>query len=61
MTKIYEIAVLAKKMMEHIINYAEEIGCHGVEPRVMAANKNAVGFFERMGMKERSRTLETDF
>ena len=49
---------IGKKMMDHIINYAKEINCDRVELQVIESNKNAMGFYEHMGMKEKSRTLE---
>ncbi len=51
---------IGKTMMQYIINYAKEIDCDRIELGVSAGNKNAIAFYEHLGMKEKSRTLELD-
>ena len=51
---------IGKKMMQYIIDYAKENACDRVELQANASNTNAIGFYEHIGMKEKSRTFEID-
>ena len=51
---------LGKQLMNHIINYAKEHNCQRIELGVITENKNAIGFYEHLGMKEQSKKMELD-
>lgn len=56
----YRNCGIGKKMIKYIFNYAKENGCNRVELQVNTNNKNAIGFYEHLGMKEKSRRFEID-
>jgi ribosomal protein S18 acetylase RimI-like enzyme len=45
-------------MFQFIIDYADQMKVDAVELDVYAANKEAVGLYESMGMKDKFRRLE---
>lgn len=51
---------VGKQMMFYIFDYARREKCSKIELQVNAKNKNALDFYEHIGMKEKSRTLEFD-
>lgn len=42
---------IGKKLYDYVLVFAKEIGCYNVTLNVWADNKNAVGFYEKIGMK----------
>lgn len=42
---------IGKKLYDYVLMFAKEIGCYNVTLNVWADNKNAVGFYEKIGMK----------
>lgn len=42
---------IGKKLYDYVLVLAKEIGCYNVTLNVWADNKNAVGFYEKIGMK----------
>jgi diamine N-acetyltransferase len=49
---------LGKKLMNYIVEYAKEIEINCIELGVTEFNKEAVLFYESIGMKTRSRRME---
>jgi ribosomal protein S18 acetylase RimI-like enzyme len=49
---------IGKKMMSYIMELAKEEKCDVIELQVNSKNKNATGFYEHLGMKEKSRIME---
>lgn len=49
---------IGKQMMNYIVELAKKEKCNKIELQVNAKNKNAIGFYEHMGMTEKSITME---
>lgn len=49
---------IGKQMMNYIMELAKEEKCDVIELQVNSRNKNAIGFYEHLGMKEKSRIME---
>ena len=50
---------IAKALYEYVCAWAKEIGCEFVTLNVWCGNDGAMKFYEKMGMKQRSITMET--
>lgn len=50
---------IASALYRHVLNYARELGCKFVSLNVWSGNAAALGFYEKMGMRPRSITMET--
>ena len=50
---------IARAMYDYVITWAKEIGCAYVTLNVWQGNTGAMRFYEKMGMTERSITMET--
>ena len=50
---------IAKALYGYVTDWAKEIGCGYVTLNVWCGNDNALGFYEKMGMQQRSITMET--
>ncbi len=42
---------IGKAIYDHVLSYAKEISCYNVTLNVYADNKNAVAFYEKIGLK----------
>lgn len=42
---------VGKRLYSHVMSYAKEIGCYNVTLNVYADNKNALAFYEKIGLK----------
>ena len=51
---------IGRQMMEYIYNYAGSLSCDKLELHVNSNNKNAIEFYEHLGMTEKSKILEID-
>ena len=51
---------IGKQMMKYIMEQAKEEKCDVIELQVNSRNKNAIGFYEHLGMKEKSKIMELD-
>jgi ribosomal protein S18 acetylase RimI-like enzyme len=49
---------IGKQMMNYIMKLSKEEKCDSIELLVNSKNKNAIGFYEHFGMKEKSRIME---
>ena len=49
---------IAKKLYDHVCNYAKSIGCCSVTLNVWCGNDNAMKFYENRGMKPRKIYME---
>ncbi|MDE7205608.1 MAG: GNAT family N-acetyltransferase [Lachnospiraceae bacterium] len=52
-------AHVGKALYEYVIHYAKEQGCYNVTLNVWADNKNAVKFYEKIGLKVQKIGMET--
>lgn len=52
-------AHVGKALYEYVIHYAKEQGCYNVTLNVWADNKNAVKFYEQIGLKVQKIGMET--
>lgn len=52
-------AYVGKALYEYVIHYAKEQGCYNVTLNVWADNKNAVKFYEKIGLKVQKIGMET--
>jgi len=50
---------IARGLYEHTCRWARELGCSFVTLNVWEGNDGALAFYEKMGMRPRSTTLET--
>ena len=50
---------VGKLLYEHALNEAKKEGCDSLTLNVWHLNKNAVGFYEHLGMKPLKTTMET--
>lgn len=50
---------IAEKLYSHALHYAKEQGCKFLSLNVWCGNEGALGFYEKMGMRPRSITMET--
>ena len=50
---------IARALYDYVITWAKEIGCTYVTLNVWQGNENAMKFYEKMGMRRRSITMET--
>lgn len=50
---------IATTLYRHAVSYAREQGCKFVSLNVWCGNDNALRFYEKMGMRPRSMTMET--
>lgn len=50
---------IAKGLYNHVTAYARDLGCAFVTLNVWCGNDGAMAFYEKMGMKPRSITMET--
>ena len=50
---------IAKALYSHVCGWARDLGCSFVTLNVWCGNDGAMKFYERMGMKQRSITMET--
>jgi len=51
---------LGTLMMQHIIEYAKQTNCNKIELQVSASNKEAIDFYQHLGMKEKFKVLEKE-
>lgn len=49
---------IGKQMMNYIMELAKTEKCDLIELQVNSKNKGAIGFYEHLGMQEKSRTME---
>lgn len=49
---------VASKLYRHVTDYAKECGCRFITLNVWCGNDNAMHFYEKMGMRPRSITME---
>lgn len=49
---------IGEKLFEHVKEEARKLGCYELTLNVWEGNDGAMGFYERMGMKVKSKTLE---
>ncbi len=42
---------VGKRLYNHVLSYAKEIGCYNVTLNVYADNKSALAFYEKIGLK----------
>lgn len=52
---------IGKSLMNHLMNYSKEIGVGCIELGVSEFNKEAILFYESLGMETRSRRMELFF
>ena len=50
---------IARALYGYVTDWAKEIGCTYVTLNVWQGNENAMKFYEKMGMRQRSITMET--
>ena len=50
---------IATKLFSHVRGYAAELGCTAITLNVWCGNASAMKFYEKMGMRQRSITMET--
>ena len=50
---------IAKTLYTHVTEYAKSLGCAFVTLNVWCGNDGAMAFYEKMGMNQRSITMET--
>ncbi len=50
---------IATTLYRHAVSYARDLGCKFVSLNVWNGNDNALRFYEKMGMRPRSITMET--
>lgn len=50
---------IARALYGYVTDWAREIGCTYVTLNVWQGNENAMRFYEKMGMRQRSITMET--
>lgn len=50
---------IGKRLFDHVISYAKELGCHNVTLNVWECNENAKKFYEAMGMNVQKTGMET--
>ena len=58
MEKNYRKNHIGTALYEYVIAYAKEIQCHNVTLNVWADNKEAVAFYEKIGLKIQKITME---
>ena len=51
---------IATALYRHVCRWAKDMGCTFVTLNVWCGNENAMAFYEKMGMKSRSITMETE-
>ena len=49
---------IGEKLFEHVKEEARKLGCYELTLNVWEGNDGAMGFYERMGLKVKSKTLE---
>ncbi len=49
---------IGKKIYDHVLNYAKEIGCYNLTLNVWECNSSAKRFYERCGLTTQKTTLE---
>lgn len=49
---------IASSLYRHVMNYAKDCGCQAVTLNVWCGNDDAMGFYEKMGMRPRHITME---
>ena len=50
---------IATALYRHVSRYAKEIGCQTISLNVWCGNDNAMAFYKKIGMQQRSITMET--
>jgi len=50
---------VGKALYEHVVAYAQSIGCHNITLNVWEGNDAALSFYRNMGMKVQKTTMET--
>lgn len=50
---------VGKRLYEYIVEYARQQGCHNLTLNVRECNRNALGFYRRMGLNTQKTYLET--
>lgn len=50
---------VGKRLYEYVVEYARQQGCHNLTLNVWECNRNALGFYRRMGLNTQKTYLET--
>ena len=51
---------IGKMLFKYIVNYSKEIGASSIQLNVWEFNKDAIKFYEALGMRTRNRRMEID-